>query len=240
MLIFLGNWLKQFNPSDTIEDTFFNNGMNGTQVKMMSIRNKLWSYTRTHHLNSQFLEMPYSNKDFSLIIILPQHRNGLSKLKRIIKGRYLISAINSMNSVKVDAYLPKFKIEQNYNLKSALSKSPQFKKILNELDLSRINGQKNLIVSEVVHKVVIEVNEKGSEAAAATGVGVLSRSLPEVFRADHPFLYAIRDRRNNLILFLGQINQFNTYTKQKDSILRSRVMSFSLRDEDEDDEDYEF
>jgi serpin B len=106
-------------------------------------------------------------------------------------------------------FLPKFKIQQKYELKSALSKSLILKAFSNEADLSRINGQKNLKVSKVCHQVVIEVNERGSEAAAVTSIQIelLSfRTDRKIFKADHPFLYLIRDKNNNFILFIGQIN----------------------------------
>jgi serpin B len=75
--------------------------------------------------------------------------------------------------------------------------------------LSGIDGRKDLEVSKVIHKAVIEVNEEGSEAAAATGVVVIIKSMPsiKVFRADHPFTFFIRDNRNGMTLFAGHINK---------------------------------
>jgi len=177
----------------------------------MSKMRAWWNYTSSDQLDSDLLELPYKGDDLSLIVVLPRERNGLQKLKSLINSEKLNSAIKAFKSTKVNVYLPKFKIEQKYELKSFLSKNLLPKLFSNGADLSRIDGQNNLKVSQVLHKVVIEVNERGSEAAAVTAIIVVERMLlesnPNVFKADHPFLYLIRDKRNGVILFVGQINR---------------------------------
>ena len=161
-------------------------------------------------MDSDLLELPYKGNDLSLIVVLPRERNGLQKLKSIINYKILNNAIKHLKSERVDVHLPKFKVEQKYELKSALSKNVILKMFTNEADFSGINGKTNLMVSSILHKVIIEVNERGSEAAAATGIEIslTSESMnPTVFNADHPFLYLIRDKRNDVILFVGQINR---------------------------------
>ncbi len=208
----LGDWVNPFSPTDTYESEFFNDGFNETRVKMMSKLSKRWNYTSNDDLDSDLLELPYKGEDLSLVIILPRKRYGLENLKLALNSEKLNSAINELKLNAVNVHLPKFKIQQKYELKSALSKNLILKAFSNDADLSRINGQKNLKVSKVCHQLVIEVNEKGSEAAAVTSVQISLMSLPfetdqKLFKADHPFLYLIRNKKNNLILFIGQINR---------------------------------
>jgi serpin B len=118
-----------------------------------------------------------------------------------------------MENRGVEVYLPKFKVEQKFELMSEFKKFSQFETFLSEPDLSRINGKNDLKVSQILHKVVIDVDENGTEAAAATGVVITKRTAdmivdPVAFRVDHPFIYLIKDNRNDVILFLGQINEF--------------------------------
>ena len=163
-------------------------------------------------MDSELLELPYKGNDLSFIVVLPRKRDGLQKLKSIINYELFNNAIKQFNLTNVDIYLPKFKVEQMYDLKTALNKNMKLNIFTNEADLSGINGKTDLCVSLIVHKVVIEVNEKGSEAAAATAIVMAARSMkfkppPLIFKADHPFLYLIRDKRNDVILFIGQINR---------------------------------
>jgi serpin B len=109
---------------------------------------------------------------------------------------------------EVHVTIPKFKIEAEYELKEQLSKLGMTQVFTSAADLSGIDGKKDLEVSKVIHKAVVEVNEEGSEAAAATAI-IVNESVAVVyeFRADHPFTFFIRDNRNGMILFVGLINQ---------------------------------
>jgi serpin B len=116
---------------------------------------------------------------------------------------------------EVHVTIPKFKIEAEYELKEQLSKLGMTQVFTSAADLSGIDGKKDLEVSKVIHKAVVEVNEEGSEAAAATAIivklkaSVFPPKEPKVyeFKADHPFVFFIRDNRNGMILFVGQINK---------------------------------
>jgi len=116
-----------------------------------------------------------------------------------------------MKMTRIEVHLPKFKIEQKYELKSAFNQKLNLKVFTNEADLSKIVDSTNLKVTKVLHKVAIQVNERGSEAAAVTAIEISLRSQvmnPLIFEADHPFLYLIRDNTNGLIHFIGQITVF--------------------------------
>ncbi len=172
---------------------------------------KKFNYTFSEVLDSELLEMQYIGNNISFLIILPKNKNGLNNLKSTLNATNLKSATQLMDNRVAEVYLPKFKVEQKFELMSEFKKFSEFETFLSEPDLSLINGENDLKVSQILHKVVIDVDENGTEAAAATGVVITKRTAnmivdPVVFRVDHPFIYLIRDNRNDVILFLGQIN----------------------------------
>jgi serpin B len=117
-------------------------------------------------------------------------------------------SISQLKEVEVHVTIPKFKIETSYSLKDQLERIGM-KSVFTDANLSGIDGKQDLVVSEVIHKAMIEVNEEGSEAAAATGV-IISvqqwiRNLD--FHAVHPFFFFIRDNRNGMIIFVGHLNK---------------------------------
>jgi serpin B len=180
---------------------------------MMSLEKQSLKYHDSQVLNSQMLELSYFSKDLSLILVLPKKQNGLERLKTVFTSDNFFPEIKKLRGVYVDIHLPKFVIEKNYDLKLALSKSLS-KVFSNDADFSRINGKKDLKISKFLHKVIIEINENGSEAAAGSGASLDTKASGEVesviFRADHPFIYLIVDKRDNLILFMGQINKLGS------------------------------
>ncbi|XP_025050995.1 serpin B11-like [Alligator sinensis] len=148
-----------------------------------------------------------------MIILLPDditnRDNGLKKIERtmIAEKLALWTSSESLMERKVEVYLPRFKLEDMFNLKSSL-KEMGMTDVFGELkaDLSAISEIKSLYISEAVHKAYVEVNEEGTEAAAAaTGAVINPRSLPssELFMADHPFFFFIRHNPTNTILFLA-------------------------------------
>jgi serpin B len=137
-------------------------------------------------------------------------------LKNNLKDFAVIeNSIRNLRESEVHVTIPKFKIEAEYELKEQLSQLGMSQVFTREADLSGIDGKKDLEVSKVIHKAVVEVNEEGSEAAAATAIIVKPKAsvfppiIPKVyeFKADHPFTFFIRDNRNGMILFVGQINK---------------------------------
>uniref|UniRef100_A0A5S6QLS4 SERPIN domain-containing protein n=1 Tax=Trichuris muris TaxID=70415 RepID=A0A5S6QLS4_TRIMR len=126
-----------------------------------------------------------------------------------MNAKKLLDLLDFTQERQVEVCIPKFKLQYELKMKEVLERLGligMFSSVL--ADFSNITGSRDLYVSEAFHKAVIEVNEKGSEAAAATAVVTLLRSIPirqntPKFAADHPFLFAIMDRSNRMILFLG-------------------------------------
>ena len=188
---------------------------------MMARRNDSWFYVRNEELGVEILELPYIGDDMAMFVLLPRKKTGLSKLKSVITLDNLNKAIEEMRWRYTYVFLPKFKVESKYNLVSSLQSLGLKKVFSTDADLSGINGEKNLYVSKVLHKAVIEVNEEGSEAAAVTftatfGCSTYVSFVPPEFYVDHPFLYLIRDKRNGTILFMGQVNSLRVSDGMED------------------------
>lgn len=113
----------------------------------------------------------------------------------------------NMMKAEVDLYLPKLKVEENYDLKSPLS-SMGIQNAFDpgQADFTGMTAKKDLFISQVIHKAFVEVNEEGTEAAAATGVLMMRSRIPTMtFKADHPFLFFIRHNKSQTILFFGRL-----------------------------------
>ena len=186
---------------------FYNNGMTQIQTDMMT-RTGPFKYADSVELDSQVLEMDYFGNQFSFVIVLPKQRNGLKSLKQKINSENFNRVIELLAKKNIEVFIPKFKIEKSYELMNEINPKPIA--LTTNADLSGL-ATVPLKVSKIIHKVFIEVNENGTEAAAVTALKMLRKSRPLrrekiLFRADHPFLYFIRDQTNGMIIFSGQIN----------------------------------
>ncbi|XP_058413256.1 serpin B10 [Diceros bicornis minor] len=207
-LYFKGIWEHQFLVQDTMEKPFRINKTTSKPVQMMSMKEKLQVF---HIENPQAigLQLYYKSRDLSLLILLPEDISGLDQLEKAITYEQLSewTSADMMELYDVQLYLPKFKLEEAYDLKSALS-SMGMRDAFNQsrADFSRMSMLRNLFLSNVFHKSVVEINEQGTEAAAGTGSEVGFRiRLPTIeFNADHPFLFFIRHNKTNSILFYGR------------------------------------
>ncbi|XP_027489320.1 serpin B6-like [Corapipo altera] len=162
---------------------------------------------------TKILELPYVGNELSMIILLPDviqdGSTGLERLERELTYEKLIDWINPemMDSTEVRVFLPKFKLEEDYDLKPILScmgMPDAFDS--GKADFSGMSSGNELVLSEVVHKSFVEVNEEGTEAAAATVARIMLKCLEIVpdFTADHPFLFFIRHNKSSSILFCGR------------------------------------
>ena len=168
-------------------------------------------------LGCQVLELPYQGEELSMVILLPFDTYGLTKVEESVTHDKLQGALaltQSCHSDKVEVYLPRFKMTQQFQLNGILAKMGS-RDLFDEFkaDFSGISpGPERLYVSLVIHKAFVEVNEKGTEAAAATAVVIKARSaavrippkLP-VFRAAPPFLFMICHKKSGGILFMGRM-----------------------------------
>ncbi|OPJ76550.1 serpin B6 [Patagioenas fasciata monilis] len=211
-IYFKGNWEKQFNKESTAERPFQINKNETKPVQMMFMKDR-FNMTYIGDFQTKILELPYVGNELSMIILLPDKiqdgSTGLERLERELTYERLIDWINPemMDCTEVRVSLPRFKLEEDYDLKPLLSSMGMPDAFDSEkADFSGISAGKELVLSEVVHKTFVEVNEEGTEAAAATaGVMILRCAMivPD-FTADHPFLFFIRHNKTSSILFCGR------------------------------------
>ncbi|NWY12725.1 SPB10 protein, partial [Aphelocoma coerulescens] len=181
-------------------------------VQMMFLKDKFFIF---HEATMKFriIELPYVENELSMFVLLPDdisdNTTGLELVERELTYEKLSEWTKSDNMMKaeVDLYLPKLKLEENYDLKSPLS-SMGIRNAFDpgQADFTGMSVKKDLFISEVIHKAFVEVNEEGTEAAAATGVLMMRSKVPTMtFKADHPFIFFIRHNKSQTILFFGRL-----------------------------------
>ena len=205
-IYFKGNWARQFKKDQTQDAPFILADGRTIQTPMMN-QTAQFGYTETETL--QGLELPYVDKELSMIILLPRELDGLSKLEETLTAENLSQWLGRLYSREVVVSVPKFKVTTQFSLASVLQSMGMTDAFSSSADFSGMDGKKDLFISAVIHKAYVDVNEEGTEAAAATGVTMKLTSFgpseTPVFRADHPFLFLIRDNNSGGILFIGRV-----------------------------------
>ncbi len=211
-IYFKGTWVKQFDPEKTTDDSFRTGSGEIVQVPMMQRTDEdaIYGYGETDRL--QALSMPYSSDDehtLSMIVILPKD-GDLEAVQEFLDVDTLENIRSSLVSKQVEVYFPRFTMETKYSLAEALSSMGMPTAFSPQADLSGMDGTGGLLISDVIHQAFVEVNEEGTEAAAATAVVMeLTAYIPfepvPVFRADHPFIFLIQDDETGNILFMGRV-----------------------------------
>ncbi|XP_016319857.1 leukocyte elastase inhibitor-like [Sinocyclocheilus anshuiensis] len=209
-IYFKGNWEKKF-PKEATRDGQFKLNKNQTKPVKMMQQKAQFPLALIPEMDSQVLELPYVGKNLSMLIILPNEiedeTTGLQKLEKALTYEKLMewTKPSKMRQQEVEVFLPRFKMEETYDMKSLL-RSMGMEDVFDgqKVNLSGMSPNNNLVVSKVIHKAFVEVNEEGTEAAAATGAVVVIRSFAQMFIADHPFLFFIRHNPSNSILFYGR------------------------------------
>jgi serpin B len=205
-IYFKGKWEKEFQKSNTTDENW--DGPYGS--KEVPTMHQKTGYL--YHEDDQFeaLDLPYKGGQLSMLIVLPRKKDGLNVLeKQWALGPSYRQVTNQLKQETVILSLPRFKMETAFKLKPVLCDLGAKLAFSSSADFSGI-GDEPLMIAEVIHKAFVEVNEEGTEAAAATAVlmtraAARTRTEPKVFKADHPFLFFIRDRRNNAVLFSGRV-----------------------------------
>ncbi|XP_062424068.1 serpin B10-like [Rhea pennata] len=207
-LYFKGNWATKFQAEATRQRPFRINTNTTKPVPMMFLSDKFnWCYIESVQTN--ILELPYVHNDLSMFILLPSDVSGLQKLEGELTFENLSEWTSQelMEKTKMEVYLPRFTLEEKYDLKSTLSRMGiQDAFIEGQADFTGMSENSDLVLSQAFHKCYMEVNEEGTEAAAASSGVLASRSLGAtiIFAADHPFLFFIRHNKTKCILFLGR------------------------------------
>ncbi|HSY43034.1 MAG TPA: serpin family protein, partial [Candidatus Acidoferrum sp.] len=158
----------------------------------------------------QVLELPYTGGEVSMVVLLPTKVDGIGELEKQLTTPNLAKWTAHFESQKVRVFLPKFKVTSEFSLGDTLAAMGMPDAFMyGKADFSGMDGKQDLFIGKVVHKAYVDVDEDGTEAAAATAVVMtLAAAMPAeplVFRADHPFLFLIRDNQTGSILFLGRV-----------------------------------
>jgi len=204
-IYFNGKWAFPFKEEDTYEDVFYIYSECKTKTNFMERQVSLKYYEDDL---AQVVEIPYSGKSLSMMVILPKERYGMEQLEHQLNENLYHSYQKSMKTKKVKLTLPKFKITDDFELNEPLKNLGMESAFGKNADFSGMTGKKDLYISNVVHKSFVEVNEEGTEAAAATGVVMRKTSVnmdKKEFKADHPFVFFIKDNEHDTILFMGRI-----------------------------------
>lgn len=204
---FKGVWEKAFNPEETKKMDFYLTESNTIKVDMMYMKHEVRFLKNLHY---SVIALPYTGRTFEMVIVLPTNINGLQKLQKSLTTSMVNDIDSKLVNTNVSIYLPKFKFESGTDLKILLPKIG----IVDIFDVGNadfsnlINGHKDgIYVSEARHKVVLEVNELGTEAAATTViVTAFGSGLSPMFFASHPFLFYIRHFSTGSVLFMGHFN----------------------------------
>lgn len=202
---FLGKWQYQFDKSDTRDDDFFLADGSVVQVPVMSQENDLMFHNNSE---MQALKLPYGDGSFYMVIALPEEDTTVDQLIKNMTSEKWNSVLGNMAERNLKVFLPRFEVECKYLLNTSLVNmgmelpfSPSLADFSNMIDAP-------VFISKVNHKTYIKVDEEGTEAAAATSVGMeLTAVGPEVpvFRVDRPFFFAIAEEKSGAILFSGKI-----------------------------------
>ena len=211
---FKGTWEWEFDTSDTRDQEFKITPSNIVQTPMMYMKPDKATFNYADLGDVQLLELPYKGGDISMLILLPAE--NLDALESSLTAEKLSEYKTQMKEASLDSItLPKFEFDTKYSLADTLSAlgmptaftpyDPMGSEVT--ADFSGMDGTRDLFISAVIHKAYINVDEKGTEAAAATGVVLRATSaMPSnVFRADHPFIFIIQEKKTGNILFMGRV-----------------------------------
>ena len=199
---FKGKWKNRFQKDKTVSSTFFTSSEEQYKDNFMTMVESVPYYEND---NYQFIEKPYAESDLSFCILLPKKIFGIDELERNINSDFFEKIIDSAQLTQVSLSIPKIKLESSVELSDALKKAGLASAFSEDADFSGIT-EAPLALGKVIHKTFIELDEERTEAAAATAATVRITGLPSyrVFKADHPFLFFIKDNRSKAILFIGR------------------------------------
>ncbi|KAJ6639995.1 Serine protease inhibitor 42Dd [Pseudolycoriella hygida] len=206
-IYFKGNWKSTFFKRSTGKRDFYNSGTEKVSVDFM-YNDDDFDSAYIKDLGATVLEMKYNNSKTSFVIVLPDERSGLPALEAKLKDYNLNKLTENLRSNRFEVHIPKFKIDYEIKLNDVLKNLGMTHMFNPSNDFNGLlETEEKLLVSDVVHKAFIEIDEKGSEAAAATAARMIAYSAPPVFFADHPFMFFLRDTETNTMIFSGRIEK---------------------------------
>jgi serpin B len=205
-IYFKGKWTFQFDPKSTGPAPFYAPSGEIQTVLMNRTMN-----VRSHNVDDCTLfALPYADGNLSMVILLPEAVDGIEAVEKKLDAAKLqqwLAALDQAREAKAQVFLPRFKLDLRLDLGGALSAMGMGSAFGPQADFSGMSTQRDLFISGVIHQAYVEVNEEGTEAAAATGVTMRATSFSPTrqLRVDHPFIFLIRENQTGNILFLGRV-----------------------------------
>lgn len=205
-IYFKSAWQSQFRKEWTKTEPFLLADGSKTDAPLMT---QTGNYKYAEDDGLQVLELPYKNNELSMVVLLPKSPDGLAKLEAGLTADKLAGWEKAAKPAQVRVSLPRFKTEKAVSLKPVLSAMGLTTPFTARADFSGMTSAERLMIAEVLHKAFVDVNEEGTEAAAATAVIMMRAggrpAEPKVFRADRPFVYLIRENKTHSVLFMGRL-----------------------------------
>ncbi|WP_367104047.1 serpin family protein [uncultured Psychrobacter sp.] len=207
---FKGDWKMPFEVQSTSTQPFYNQTGASANVEMMQLQS-YFDYTEDDQ--AQIVQLPYKGDDLSMLVVLPKSKDkaAMQQLVQNLNASKIKQWSADLVGQEVNLHLPKFKLEEGYDMKALLSNMGMARAFREEAEFNLFDERPPIKIDDVYHKAVVIVDETGTEAAAATGIVAVVTSMPMnppvVFKADHPFIFMIKDNKTDAILFLGQVNK---------------------------------
>ncbi|XP_047200918.1 intracellular coagulation inhibitor 3-like isoform X1 [Girardinichthys multiradiatus] len=202
-IFFQGTWLMPFNSNLTRNGPFYIDNYNIIQVPMMFKEDKFYTMEDVP-LGARVLKLPYQ-EGVSMLILLPNKGIDYTVIDDEITAEKFLSWVKELRKTRLEVSMPKFKMEQEYSLHNLLPDMGMVSLFGSSANLTGLSKEAGLRVSEVRHKAVMEVDETGTTAAAATTTGIIPYSLPRMFTINRPFFFFIYHEDTNCLLFMGRV-----------------------------------
>lgn len=209
-IYFYGAWDKEFPKENTAKDKFYMNNNSTTEASFMNHEYKMLYST---DMDFELVSIPYMKGEASMLIFLPKSKGKFEEALKSLNFEKYTALTRALLTQKVNLSIPKFTMTSEFELGKTLTEMGMPLPFTDAADFSGMNGKKDLKIDKVIHKAFVDVSEKGTEAAAATAVVMVGKSAvldPEkviYFKADHPFIFMIRDNATDQILFTGVVNK---------------------------------
>ena len=207
---FKGDWKMPFEANSTYEQPFYPLTGEPSDVKMMNMQTD-FGYSEDKQV--QVVQLPYKGDDLSMLVVLPKSKGkvAMQQLVRDLSADKIKKWNKDLVTQEVNLSLPKFKLTERYDMKGLLSDMGMPSAFKDKATFKLFDEPLAIKVDDVYHQAVVIVDEKGTEAAAATAIVAVEASAPisqpVEFKADHPFMFMIKDNKTDAILFLGQVNK---------------------------------
>ena len=199
-IYFHGRWRWRFPAEATREGRFHLSSTQQVDVPLMYQRGR---FAFAGFPDVELLQLPYVGEELALVLLLPQERDDLPALEKKLTTERLREWFQALREQEIGVFLPRFSLTCRYDLADVLVAMGMKTACGRDADFSGMTGNRDLFIDRAIHETFLEIDEEGTKAAAATAV--VLKGGPQPFRADHPFLFLIRDLRHESILFLGRL-----------------------------------